>query len=93
MGDAGAFAAPFGVPGQHDMLPARQRTGQALERFPAHDHRGAHGRDLEPTEVRREVPGKCAVLADHAVVGAGDDDFDPRAAHTATSALMCGCGS
>ena len=38
--------------------------------------------------------GSVAVAADDAVLGNRDDEGDARgAAHTATAALMCGCGS
>ena len=45
-------------------------------------------------EVGGQPPGQLAVAADDAVLGDRDDEGDSDlAGHTATSALMCGCGS
>ena len=82
---------PIRIAGEDDVAPPGEQAGKALEGLAAHDHRRAHGHFLEVPEVGRDVPGKGAVLADHAIVGAGDDEDD--LGHTATGAAMCGWGS
>jgi hypothetical protein len=76
MRDLDALGMPAGIAGQHDMAAARQEPRQALERPAAHDHRRAHGEPLEASEILGNAPGHAAVPADHAILGAGDDEGD-----------------
>ncbi len=65
----------------------------------AHHHRPADGRGAKMFQVGFEPPRQGTALPDHTVVAdrRDQDESDaPRArgrAHTATAALMCGCGS
>ena len=50
----------------------------------------------EMQHVRLKPPRQRIAAADHAVLGNGGDEDDVRHQmdiHTATAALMCGCGS
>jgi hypothetical protein len=88
-GDLGAFGGPLGVASQHDVASPGQQPGKALERPSAHDHRLAHGHRLEAALLAGNVPGDDMVEPDHAIVGSGEIEGD----HTATGALIAGCGS
>src|SRR5262249_28167567 len=95
------------VPRDYDIGAAGQRSLQRLIGLPAHDHRLAPGDRAEMLQVGFESPWQPSVAPDHAVLAGGRDEEDrgrgrrrvrgaigARAiAHTATSALMCGCGS
>ena len=79
---------PVGIAREDDMPPSRQEPGQAVERLAAHDQHAAHGQRLEPLEIGGDVPRQPAILADHAVAGAGDDQGDRRPAHALTAAVI-----
>ncbi len=78
---------------EHNVTTARQTPGKALKRLPPHDHRGSHGNALKMAQVFWKVPGQLPILANDAVVGAGNDYLDGWSLQTATSALMWGWGS
>ena len=87
-------------PGEHDVEPSVEHAWERLEGAPAHDHRLAHGDLPEIAHVAAQVPGQVPSPADGAVLAHGDDQRDdrlgrrpPLKAHTATLALMAGCGS
>src|ERR1051326_1601586 len=86
-----------GAPGER--LPKRQKG------LAPHDDRPAPGEGGEMVNVGFESPRQAPVPPDHAVLADRRDDHDGgrrrfdvliaarSADHTATSALMCGCGS
>jgi FAD/FMN-containing dehydrogenase len=79
MHDFGARSGPIAIASQHHMPAAGKKTGQAVERSAAHDHDTAHGQRLEALEVGRDVPGKAAFAADHAIQRPGNNEGDGRA--------------
>src|SRR5262249_31033121 len=89
--------------GSREVLPVRnddviarvERLADRLVGLAAHDDGLAQGELAEALEVRAQPPRQLAVAAEDAVLGDSHDEGDARlaTAHTAASALMCGCGS
>jgi hypothetical protein len=65
---------PVAIAGEHDVAATGQGRIEAFEGLAAHDHRLAVGERLEVPQVRRNVPGQPAILADRAIGGAGIDE-------------------
>ncbi len=76
MRDFCPLPAPASVAGEDDVATAGQQAGQAVECLAAHDHRVTEGQRLEMLEVCGQPPRQPPVLADHAIVGAGEDEDD-----------------
>src|SRR5262249_13748917 len=91
------------VAAHYDVGAARQRPAQRLERLAPHHHGLAPGARTKTPHVRLEPPRQRVVPTDDAVFRDSRDKYEgdraltgssPRLiAHTATCALMCGCGS
>jgi hypothetical protein len=81
--------------GQHQVQPARQGTAERLRGPAPHQDRLADGQRLEALEIIGQLPRQVVVTADAVVaVKRGDQrELHARAAHTATGALIAGCGS
>ena len=78
----------------HQVAPPGQRPKARRERLPglaAHHDRLAQRQRLEARQVLRDVPQQGVVPADGTIARHGRHQRD--AAHTATGALMAGCGS
>jgi hypothetical protein len=94
--DLRAGCGEVAVARHDDAAPPRQRPPDRLPRLAPHHDRVAHRRAFEEREVFRQPPRQAAAGADHAVAGTRDDQREAgsrRRVHTATGALMCGCGS
>ena len=88
------------VAGEHDVEAAIENARKRFEGAPAHDDGLAHGDLTEIAHVAGEPPGQVPAPADGAVLSHGHDQRDdgragrlPIRTHTATSALIAGCGS
>ncbi len=83
------------LPRHYDISASRQwphLRGQRLPGQPPHHHGVAQGQLLEPRLVLGQPPRDAVVAADHTRAGLGPDQPD-RPRHTATGALIAGCGS
>ena len=69
-----AFGGKRAVARDDDILAILERAAQRLPRLAAHDHGVAGGERAEAREVRRQLPGKGVVCADHAVTRNGGDE-------------------
>jgi hypothetical protein len=88
---------------QHNRFASWQRAANSGERLASHQHRLAHGDSPEALEVAWQAPRQSALAADHAIEADGCDqhkgsgnaegDRHGLSAHTATGALISGCGS
>nr|AIA11930.1 hypothetical protein [uncultured bacterium] len=87
------------VAGKHDVEAPVENARQRLEGEAPHHDRLAHGDRPEIAHVAAQMPGQVPAPADGAVLAHGDDESDDGrfartgSAHTATGALMAGCGS
>ena len=61
------------------MAASVEQTGQAFKGLAPHNHRAAFGNLLKMAQVRRNMPGHIAILANDPIFGAGNnkDDFGP----------------
>src|SRR5690606_28250279 len=75
-GDRGAGRLVARGPRHDDVLPSGERLAEGFPRLAPHDDRVAEREVLEVAKVLREVPGKSALHADHAVRGDGGQEID-----------------
>ena len=92
----GHFAAgrgPVELARHHDVAALGQRPADAVVSAAAHHDGVSQGEGLEVAQVGGQVPGQLALLANHAVVGNGDDDGNHISSFrlTATSGQLFGC--
>ncbi len=87
---------------ESDMIKIMLSIGSYMTAYEtAHHHRLVDGDGAEIFEVGFDPPGQLIVAPDHAALGNGGDEHEGdrlrcvrcAIAHTATCALMCGCGS
>ena len=84
-----SFKAP--LPGRRHIVLTRNPDWSAPGAEGAHPREEAIALAGAVPEILGEVPGQPAVPADHAILSPRHHERDD--AQTATSALMCGCGS
>jgi len=91
MRDEHTGSREIGPARQNEGRPARQRPADGFERLATHDQRASQSQRFETGEILRNPPREGVPPADD-VVG-GDSGDDPELRHTATGALIAGCGS
>src|SRR5690348_18397328 len=90
MNDIAAGNLQIRLTGDDDVAPPRQRAADRVEGLAAHDQRVRGGYLAEVAQICRHAPRKRVVLADHPVLRNSQHQRDD---HTATGALIGGCGS
>jgi PmbA protein len=77
-GRVATLETPSDIASHDNVAASRQRPADRLMRFAAHDDGRAHGGPLEKSEVFGESPGQLVVAADHAIIGASNDQGERR---------------
>ena len=89
----GAFGAELRVAAYDEVASSGQRTAERLPGLASHQDGVAERERTEMLQVGPEPPRQLVVASDGAVARDRGDEDDLGSIHTATGALMCGCGS